>query len=555
MADASYDAVIIGGGQHGLILGCYLQNAGMATAIFERSHEVGGGLCGEEIPTPGFLANTCAHWTRFYGHPAYEDFNLREYGLRYIFPEGGCGALFHDGTCIVGYTCHKVVDEATGRTEFSPQAADKTCAEIARFSERDAETARFIIDKWDQKWRHAYAEYHWNPPPPWGVKNPIEKLMDDPESGVDPVYQFMPISHAGYDLWESDEMRTWFMRSVQGTVGVLPHDVPSIEQYMLTLSLMLSISPAAIAVGGTHAIAHSLQRAFSERGGKFFVQSEVDKIIIENGEAKGIRLLDGTEIEAKKLVASDIDVAQTLIRMVGEEHLSHKIAHRAKNIWYNTGTTGWWINVTMYEPPKYKAAEFNPDCQYLPRTWLVYNDPEYMARKWGAEMHLRGYPSKLYMNTAVDSLWDKIRAPEGKHIALNETYGAPRSFFTEKEWLKIKKEYPNEIIRQWQWYASNMTWDNIIGIDLQTPDDYAKRNINMVDGSWAVGQMIASQMGRFRPFAEIAQYRTPIKNLYMCSANMHFGGGCGRSSGYNCFKVIVEAFGLRKIWEEKGRPY
>ena len=81
MPDTSYDAVIVGGGQHGLILGCYLQNAGMSTAIFERHHELGGGICGDEIPIPGFLANPCAHWTRFYSHPAYADFNLSEYGL------------------------------------------------------------------------------------------------------------------------------------------------------------------------------------------------------------------------------------------------------------------------------------------------------------------------------------------------------------------------------------------------------------------------------------------------------------------------------------------
>jgi phytoene dehydrogenase-like protein len=554
MADASYDAVIVGGGQHGLILGCYLQNAGMSTVIFERHHELGGGICGEEIPIPGFVANPCAHWTRFYGHPAYADFNLREYGLQYIFPEGGCGALFHDGTCIVGYTCNKVVDPHTGRTEFSPEAADKTCAEIAKFSERDAETARFIIDKWQQKWRHAYAEYHWNPPPPWGVKNPIEKLMEDPESGVDPVYQLMPIYHAAYDLWESDEMRTWFMRSCLGTTGMLPHDVVGMDHYMLVLSLMLSISPTAIAHGGTHAIAHALQRVFSSMGGKFFVHHEVDKILIENGEAKGIRLVDGTEIEARKLVASDVDVAQTFIRLVGEEHVSPKIAHRAKNIWYSR-TAGLWSNVTMHEPPEYKAADSNPDCQYLPRTWLVYKDPEYMLRRWEAEMYLYGYPSIIYMNTAVDSLWDKTRAPEGKHMALNETYGAPTHFLTEKEWLKVKKEYPDVIVRQWQWYAPNMTWDNVIAIDVQTPYDISKRNINMPEGSWAVGQMIASQMGRFRPFAEIAQYRTPIKNLYIGSANMHYGGGVGRSSSYNCFKVIAEDFGLGRIWEEKGRPY
>ena len=45
MADASYDAVIIGGGNKALILGMYLARyGGMSVGIFERRHEIGGGL-------------------------------------------------------------------------------------------------------------------------------------------------------------------------------------------------------------------------------------------------------------------------------------------------------------------------------------------------------------------------------------------------------------------------------------------------------------------------------------------------------------------------------
>ena len=78
MPDASYDAVVIGGGHHGLILACYLQDAGMSTVVLERQHELGGAMCGDETTLPGFLSNPCAHSTRFYIHPAYNDFNLPE---------------------------------------------------------------------------------------------------------------------------------------------------------------------------------------------------------------------------------------------------------------------------------------------------------------------------------------------------------------------------------------------------------------------------------------------------------------------------------------------
>jgi len=44
MADTAFDAIIIGGGNKGLILGMYLARyGGMSVGIFEKRHEAGGG--------------------------------------------------------------------------------------------------------------------------------------------------------------------------------------------------------------------------------------------------------------------------------------------------------------------------------------------------------------------------------------------------------------------------------------------------------------------------------------------------------------------------------
>ncbi len=81
MADASYDAIVIGGGHHATIISCYLAKAGLNVAVLEGHTALGGGAVSEEAPAPGFRQNPHAHFTRFYGHPAYADFNLREEGL------------------------------------------------------------------------------------------------------------------------------------------------------------------------------------------------------------------------------------------------------------------------------------------------------------------------------------------------------------------------------------------------------------------------------------------------------------------------------------------
>src|SRR6476646_5014153 len=119
MADARYDAVVIGGGHHGTIIACYLARAGMSVGVFERAPRLGGGAATVNGPAPGFRMNPCSHWTRFYGHPAYRDFDLYDEGLRYVFPEGNEAMVFDDGTAFTGYSASRVVDPVTGRQERS----------------------------------------------------------------------------------------------------------------------------------------------------------------------------------------------------------------------------------------------------------------------------------------------------------------------------------------------------------------------------------------------------------------------------------------------------
>jgi phytoene dehydrogenase-like protein len=120
MADKSYDAIVIGGGHHGTTIAPYLAKAGLSVGVFERLDHLGGGAVSfDDSPAPGFRGNFCAHFTRYYGHPAYKEFNLREEGLEYVFPDTNEAAVFDDGTSYVAYAGYKVVDPKTGKTEYS----------------------------------------------------------------------------------------------------------------------------------------------------------------------------------------------------------------------------------------------------------------------------------------------------------------------------------------------------------------------------------------------------------------------------------------------------
>ncbi len=553
MADATFDAIVVGGGHHGTIIAAYLAKAGLDTAVFERQHELGGGACGEDLPAPGFVQNPCAHFTRFWAHPAYRDFDLPGKGLKYVFPDHNEGIVFPDGTAFIGYSA-LVVDPATGVETYSEENVKRTYDEIAKLSQRDAETYLELLGRYVRTWRQAFREYRYSPPTPWGVPNALEKLVGAEVDPIEPVWCFQTGRQLARDLFDSPELQILFMRAIETSTGSFPSDVLGPYVFVHTLALVLSWESASIVYGGTHSITHALQRAFSSLGGMFFVSQEVDKVVIENGRATGVVLTDGTQVNARKFIVSDLGIPQTCQRLIGEEYFTESAFRRTKKIDYDRAQI-WWGNIAMHELPDYTARAQYPDLGMQPRLYMGPKDVDYMSYKYQAEIWLHGWPSDFVLLAAPDSIYDPSRAPDGKHTILVEEFAAPYRFHSMADWRRMKKQVVGEFLKHWQKYAPNMTWDNVIDAHITTPWDVINRNIDMDEGGWVNGAMTVNQADRFRPTPELSNYRTPVKDLYVCSSNLHSGGGIGRGSSYCAYKVIADDHGLPRFWEQAGRTY
>jgi phytoene dehydrogenase-like protein len=243
------------------------------------------------------------------------------------------------------------------------------------------------------------------------------------------------------------------------------------------------------------------------------------------------------------------------LRFIGEENFDYKLVRKIKNIRYDRMCGALWGTLALHEQPVYKAAAFNPDCNAMPRTLVGPKDPFYISEMQKYEAHMYGVPKRLCWFAGPDSIWDKTRAPEGKHLIQIEQYTGDMRFLPDERWAELRREYPKELVRQYQIYADNMTSDNVLDSYFDTCLETSKKNINYINSSVSVGAMVISQMGRFRPIPELAYYKTPVDNLFLCSATTHVGGGIRGSCGYNAYKTIAEEYGLKKHWEEKGRSY
>ena len=139
-----YDGLILGAGHNALVLQAYLCRAGLKVACIERRAVGGGGLTTEEH-SPGFLHNTHSFYHRALTQmPWYRELELESRGARYIEPELNVALLTRDGEALEWWT------------DF-----EKTCGSIARFSSRDAATAR----RWRAAPRNPGRARHENPSP------------------------------------------------------------------------------------------------------------------------------------------------------------------------------------------------------------------------------------------------------------------------------------------------------------------------------------------------------------------------------------------------------
>jgi phytoene dehydrogenase-like protein len=541
MADKVYDAVIIGGGHHASIIAPYLAKAGMKVGVFERLDHLGGGAITEDLPYPGFRGNFCAHFTRFYSHPAYKEFNLRQEGLEYTFPDTNEAIIFDDGTSYVAYAAFTVVDPKTGETKYNEANVKKTYDQIARFSKIDAQTYLDLTEKYKNKWRAAFHKYRYSPPTPWGVPDPLEELFNDPESGLELPMQFMTCKQIARYFFESDELRILTLRGFLTSWGCFPEDVPGIMVTIATIHLTLGWETAAIAKGGTQAITNSLVSVGKKLGIEYHINSEVQKVLIENGKAKGVKLLDGTEVTAKQLVVSDNASPQLFLRLIGEDKITDVMKRKARVYQFDRGEL-FWGTVGVHELPKYKAAKDNPDINMTPRTYFAPKDLGFIEDKYQHEIYLLGIPSKMFILTAPDSIWDRSRVPEGKHSLHVEEFTCPARLFSRKEWKQMTEQFVDVLFEVWSEYAPNMTKDNLIVHRITNPADIQDTHLDMKEGGWCEGNVAGVQNGRFRGIP--GGYRTFIKNLYQCSSGVYGGPGIGRGSSYNCYKVIAQDLGL-----------
>jgi len=525
-----YDVIVIGTGPNGLEIGAYLSKAGQKVLLLEKRYEAGGGLATEQITLPDFFHNTHAIFHMMVDYaPIYEDFKLEEqYGVRHIFPEVQWAMPLPDGKCICVYA-----DPA------------KTHASIAKFSKKDADAYRDFYRECDELMKEIVGPQTFVKPEPAPLMAARAaaselggKLTEFAEKTPDEVIK---------ERFENEHVRTlmlyavchWGLDYSQSGVGYLiPLYFNRMSNYRLT-------------AGGSHRVSNALLKIIFEQKGQIRQNAQIKRIIVENGTAKGVELEDGTKFMANKAVVSTIDIHQTFLKYVGEDKLQKDFVEMVK-AWQWEKWSLCDLHLALAEPPKFKAAEQNPDVNKSFMYVLGYNSSDELRHEWDL-MDKGELPKTAGYIASFPSVHDPYQAPPGRASGLLSQMApfALKDGGSEK-WLKFKfrEQIADYQLATLQKYAPNITKDKVLWWNITTPADIQNKFANMVRGSYKQGQYHPLQMGYLRPNQECSHNVTPVKNLFVGGAGVWPGGCVIWGPGYNCANTVAEECGIQKWWKE-----
>ena len=522
-----FDAIIIGGGHNGLILGNYLARAGLKTLILERRVEIGGGLSTEEITIPGFLHNLHSYFHDTINiMPSFIDLKLEDYNARYFRPPVQAGIALSDGSAITIHT-----------------DLDKTCESIARVSKHDALAYREMNENYRDFMESVVVPALYTRPQ---LPSAQLGILETSNEGMDFVRMGRLNPKDVLDeYFENEHVKALILHQLPIPRGIA-HDYDGLGT---VIPLIVSqVEHSQICIGGSHVLAHALWRSFFANGGMALGYSHVNKIIIERGKARGVEVIGGEQYRANKLVASAVDLKQTFLELIAEEHLEEAFVQKIKNFKLDEFSI-FGVHLALNEAPKHTSARFNSDIDSAFKLSIGLETPQDYQLLW-SEIRSGKLPEHLGLFCSVPTLFDSIQAPRGKHTAL---IWQPAPYNLKEggrdQWDQIKNEYMDHCIEKWQTYAPNLNGRNIIKKTALTPLDITRKLYNMKQGGVFMGRTMLGQLEYFRPLPELSQYRTPIENLYLCGACCHPGGGVIGAAALIAAEIIAEDHDLDKWWE------
>jgi len=525
-----YDVIVIGGGHNGLVNAAYLARAGRKVLVLERRHVLGGAAVTEEV-FPGFKFTVCSYVVSLLRPEIIEELDLPRYGF-HLLPLDGTFTPLPDGDYLF-------------RTHDSAQ----TRQELQRHSRKDAEA----YEQFGQLMHHMAM----------AVRPTLSMVPPEPTSLSPANLRGLGLlgkhfGHLGekrlYDLAKlmtmssADFLDEWFeyeplkaTMSASGIIGTFLGPRSPGTAYVLLHHYMGEIDGAfrawGLPRGGMGSVSEAIAGAARHFGAEIRSEAPIERILLQDGTALGVVLQSGEEIRAR-VVVSSLDPKRTFLKLIEAAALDPDFLEAVRR--YKIRGSSGKVNLALGELPRFTAlpgegphlrgaVSISPSIDYIER---AFDDAKY-----------GDYSRRPYLDIVIPSLMDSSLAPRGKHVMSIFVQYAPYQL-RQGTWEDKREAFGDTVIDTLSEYAPNLK-NAILHRQVLSPWDLEQK-IGLTEGNIFHGELSPDQLFFLRPVPGWAQYRTPLRRLYLCGSGTHPGGGVMGAPGR------LAALEILKDWE-RGR--
>jgi phytoene dehydrogenase-like protein len=470
----AYDAVVVGAGPNGLAAAVELARNGRSVAVLEAEEIPGGGARSAEITLPGFVHDLgSAIHPLGYASPFFSELPLEEYGLEWVHPPAPLAHPFDDGTAAV---LERSVQETAGSLGSDAPAYRRLMESVVEDAPR---IASYFVGS------------------PRLIRHPIAL-------GASALRALRPARSLAESAFEGEKARGLFAGNAAHSF--LPLEKSPSALFGLLLGTLGHAFGWPFPKGGSQRIADALTSYLLDLGGEVYTGFRVDSV---------------EEVPRTRAVLLDVTPRQMLD--IAGEHFTERYRHALKDYRYGPGV--FKVDFALDGPIPWKAEEcLRAGTVHLGGTLDEISAGE--AAVWRGE-----HPERPFVLLAQQSLFDRTRAPEGKHTVWAYCHVPNGSQF----------DMTGRIEAQIERFAPGFG-ERVLAKTASGPADFERQNANLVGGDINGGVPELRQLFT-RPVLRLNPYSTPAQGIFVCSSSSPPGGGVHGMCGYLAARVALRYLG------------
>jgi phytoene dehydrogenase-like protein len=514
--------LIVGAGHNGLVAALYLARAGHKPIVLERRSAVGGCAVTGEIAR-GYRCPSLAHDVGWLRGSIVRDMQLTR-RLEFVRAEPSAVALDPNGGALSFYS------EPARTADAIRKRSDAAASHYTAFCETFAKLGRFLAPLLETTPPSLDGAA---PRELWDLLKVGRRFRALGRTDGHRLLRWMPMAVA--DLvseYFSDDLLQG-AGAGRANFGATAGPWSAGTGALLLLAGAHDSAPVGRSVtvkGGPGALTKAMTDAAREAGAEIRLGADVTRIVVKDGRAAGVLLSDGSELRAETIV-SNADPKRTLLDLVDPMELGPGFLSRIRN--YRSVGSLAKVNLALGGLPTFPGVSGTD----LRGRILIAPSVDYLEKAFDHSKYGEVSP-KPFIEFTIPSLADPSLAPPGHHVLSAYVQFAPYKLAPGKDWSTERETLADIVVRTLEQYAPGLS-STIEHRQIITPLDL-EREYALSGGQIFHGEPALDQLFSMRPVLGWAQYRTPIRGLYLCGAGTHPGGGITGGSGQNAAREILK---------------